>query len=148
MRLCSTDGCASGPTMGTHCITHWYIVRGKTPPPHDPPSPAFLDMIHGKRLKKQAIARVDYNAEPEWKVNEKRAVLWLAHTRDTFTAEDVWKVLEQRGEEAPHEPRAMGAIMTAAAKKEIIEATAEWVESNRPECHRRPVRIWKSRIPK
>ena len=146
MKLCATDGCTSGPTMGTHCITHWYTTRGKTPPPHTPPSDSFLAIIHGKKLKRQAIEQVDSNADPVWKLNAKRAVLHLANTRDRFTADDVWALLDERGEEAPHEPRAMGAIMTAAAKKGLIEASHEWRESNRPECHRRPVRVWESRV--
>jgi hypothetical protein len=148
MKLCSTDGCTSGPTMGAQCITHWYIVRGKTPPPHTPPSSEFLAIIHGKKLKKQAIETVERNADPIWKTNAKRAVMHLAQTRATFTADDVWRLLDERGEESPREPRAMGAIMTAAAKAGIVEASTQWVESVRPECHRRPVRIWESRITK
>jgi hypothetical protein len=44
----------------------------------------------------------------------------------------------------PREPRAIGAMMTNAAKAGVIAPTNRYTPSARPECHRRPVKIWKS----
>lgn len=132
--------------MGTLCVTHWYNAKGKNPPENDPVKPAFLDAVRGSAAKAAALRAVNDNADPVWKRNAKHAIYDLAQTRETFTTDDVWVLLHKRGEETPHEPRALGALMNAAAKKNLIVSSGDWVESNRHECHRRPIRVWRSLI--
>ena len=148
MKDCTANGCHRYPTMGTLCVTHWYHAKGKTPPENDPVKQSFDDSIKAGEGKRADIIAVDQAADPVWKTNAKRAVFDLASTRTTFTTDDVWNLLQKRNEEAPREPRALGAIMTAAASKQIIRASANYVESTRPECHRRPIRVWQSLIAK
>jgi hypothetical protein len=68
----------------------------------------------------------------------------LARMRPEFTTDDVWEHLFQNDLPMPHEPRALGAVMVAAARARIIAPTDRYTPSARPECHRRPVKIWRS----
>jgi hypothetical protein len=99
----------------------------------------------GTELKREAIERVERNADQQWKAVAEAAVRQIASTRRTLTTDDVWAALTDTGF-STHEPRAMGAIMTAAARKRWVEATDRTIESTRPENHRRPVRVWRSLI--
>jgi hypothetical protein len=56
----------------------------------------------------------------------------------------VWALLDRWGVPPPHEKRAMGAAMRAAARDLVIEATDEISLSQRAPCHRRPLRVWQS----
>lgn len=146
MKYCNAQDCDRGPSMGTFCVRHWYESRGKVCPVNDPVKPAFMDAVRGAEAKALALRNVDAAADPVWKQNAKRAVLDLATERATFTADDVWLLLHTRGEEAPREPRALGAVMTAAASSGLIAVTTNYVESQRPEAHRRPIRVWRSLV--
>jgi hypothetical protein len=97
----------------------------------------------GERRRDDAIDRVDENAQKDWKDAARVAVAALASLKDTFTTDDVWKLLETQGYQT-HEPRALGAVMRRAARNGLIESTDRTRLSERPECHRRPVRIWRS----
>jgi hypothetical protein len=48
--------------------------------------------------------------------------------------------------EAPHEPRALGAMMVQASRDGIISATDRTRNSLRPVCHSNPKRVWKSNV--
>jgi hypothetical protein len=52
--------------------------------------------------------------------------------------------MHQRGHDAPHEPRALGALMREAARNGLIEATDRVRPSERPQCHMNPKRVWRS----
>ncbi len=72
-----------------------------------------------------------------------KAVVKLAKTKRSFTTDDIWAALPASAT-AGVEPRALGAIMTSAQDQGAIKATGRYKPSKRPECHRRPVRVWKS----
>lgn len=44
---------------------------------------------------------------------------------------------------SPNDPRAMGAALIAARRDGLISATGGYRKSTRPECHARPVAIWR-----
>lgn len=69
----------------------------------------------------------------------------LARNYPEFTADDVWKLLEP-SEASTHEPRAMGAVMQAAARDHLIEATDRTTQSSLARRHARPVRVWRSLV--
>lgn len=103
----------------------------------------IFDALEGERRRDEAIHRVDLHADGDWKDAALRTVRSLAASRTTFTTDDVWKLLAGAGYEV-REPRAMGAVMRRVAGAGLIRATDHWALSKRPECHRRPVRIWES----
>lgn len=60
----------------------------------------------------------------------------------TFTTDEVWLALEENPDVGTREPRAMGAVMRAAAQQGWVRATSHYRKSVRVECHARPLRVW------
>lgn len=108
--------------------------------------PTLFDMPTAIEARDEAIERVETNAEPEWKTNCLNAIQQVALVKAEFSTDDVWEYLHQNGIEAPHENRAIGALMIKAGLKGWITTTDRYVNSLRPACHRRPVRVWRSLI--
>jgi hypothetical protein len=100
-----------------------------------------LPLFDGIAARDEALGRVEEAAPEEWKMAARRAILRLARTRPTLTTDDVWRALDGH---VPPEPRALGAIMRQSS--DILLRTERTVNSTRPECHRRPVRVWESLI--
>ena len=99
------------------------------------------DKRQGDFLRDEALARLE-RAHAEW-INEALAtVCLLANRRRELTTDAVWHLVGP----PPKEPRAMGAVMRKAASRGWIRATDRTTLSVRPECHRRPIRIWESLI--
>jgi hypothetical protein len=106
--------------------------------------PSLFDVPTGIEARDKAINAAERGAPITWVTPAEIAIAYLAKTREHFTTDDVWEHLHQRGHEFPHEPRAMGALMRNAARAGLITATDRVTPSQRPECHRRPIRIWRS----
>ena len=106
--------------------------------------PSLFDALKGIEARDTALEAVEDHANPAWKEHAETAIRFLARSRQTFTTDDVWEHLHQRGHEFPHEPRALGALMRNAAHAGLIVATDRVIPSQRPECHRRPIRVWRS----
>jgi hypothetical protein len=87
---------------------------------------------------------VEANADLNWMAAAHTAVALLAMNCDEFTTDEMWAAL--REVDATHEPRAMGAVMRAAARHGLIVKTDRVRNSVRPECHARPVAIWRSLV--
>jgi hypothetical protein len=107
---------------------------------------SFFDPGEGNRLRDHAIDLVEAHAGEDWLSCAARAIKILAQGRDKFTTDAVWALLDAWGTLPPHEERAMGAAMRGAARDGIVWATPEHVLSSRPACHRRPIRVWQSRL--
>lgn len=72
------------------------------------------------------------------------AVRDCAHQFEQFTADDVWaKLAEVR---LPGEPRWMGAAFRWACDMRLIVRTKDTRKSSRPECHHRPMAVWRSLV--
>ena len=100
----------------------------------------LLDIIASEEAKREAIARVERNMEPEWAELVDRAIMLVLSKRRDFTTDDVWDELD--GMIEPHEKRAMGAAMLRVARKGLIQATDRTRPSARAVCHANPKRIW------
>jgi hypothetical protein len=103
---------------------------------------AEYETEQAEAARDDAIAQVEANADRNWMVAAQAAVAVLAMTHDEFTTDDMWAAL--REVDGTHEPRAMGAVMRAAARRGLIVKTDRVVNSRRAECHARPVAIWRS----
>lgn len=66
------------------------------------------------------------------------AIRDCAENLETFTTDEVWKVVTSQ----PREPRAMGAAMKRAQADGMIRTTPNYRPSKREDCHGRPVRVW------
>lgn len=91
-----------------------------------------------------AIAKVDRAADEVWKWTAFEVVKFLSKRGKPFTTDAVHYLLARDHPEVEtHEPRALGAIMRRAVANGLIEPTEQHVLSKRPECHRRPIRVWR-----
>lgn len=77
----------------------------------------------------------------DWMDDTLAVIHLLSHTYSEFTTDWVWL----RVQEYPKERRMMGVAMKAAQALGYIFPTNEYRPSTRPECHGRPVRVWRSR---
>lgn len=93
-----------------------------------------------------AIDRAEAGADPAWLAAAYAAIGKVCAMRaagEDLTTDAVWCVLERDGVPPPREPRAIAAVMRRAAKCGLIEKTDRTKESVRPECHGRPVSVWR-----
>ena len=107
---------------------------------------SIFDLPLARQLRDEAINRVDEAANPVWKDAALNAVTHVARLRSHLTTDDVWQTMQDMQIPMPPEPRALGAIMQKAARLGLVTATDRIMQSARPECHARPVRVWTSLI--
>lgn len=110
-----------------------------------PPGQMNLDWEsprEGAKARDRAIDQVE-RATGEWQVEALNAIRNVATSRPELTTDDVWRAL---GRDPEVEGRAMGAAMRHAAKLGLIERTDRTVRSMRVACHRRDLRVWRSKI--
>jgi hypothetical protein len=105
---------------------------------------AEYETEQAEAARDEAIAQVEANADLNWMAAAHTAVVLLAINCDEFSTDEMWEAL--REVEPTHEPRAMGAVMRAAARHGLIVKTDRVRNSVRPECHARPVAIWRSLV--
>lgn len=105
-----------------------------------------LDGMDAPSAKIIAIAKVESHADPAWMRAARAQVDDLARIYDEFTTDHVWDFLDMPEHPKCREPRAMGAVMRKAAIDGVIATTGRYVNSNRAECHNRPVAIWRSLV--
>jgi len=120
--------------------------------------PAFdgASWREGAKRRESAIDEAEAHAQAVWLASASLAVRAVASMRAKFTTDHVWAHLFAVGEQGkngeemnrPREPRAMGAVMRTASREQVCERTDTTVCSVRASCHRRPLRIWKSKIHK
>lgn len=84
-----------------------------------------------------------YGAAPNtWKDQAQAVVHHLAIEKPFFTSEDVWATLEM----PDNGGSALGGVMRRCAKHGWIELTGETSPSTRELQHKKPVRIWRSKL--
>lgn len=96
-----------------------------------------FDAQAGAEVRDAALALFDGDV---WKAEAAAVIRTVAKAQDYLTTDDLWKA----GLRYPKEPRIIGAAVQDAARAKVIAPTAEWLESSRVVCHRRPMRVWKS----
>ena len=104
------------------------------------------NVIEATRLRDQAIRRGYDGASDRWRQRMDEAIYYLATTLDEFTTDDVWDYFETAEINVPVETRSLGGAMRRAQRAGWVKPTDRVINSERPRCHRRPVRVWISRI--
>jgi hypothetical protein len=94
--------------------------------------------------RNKAIAQVATNTDPAWAKQTLDIIKQTATDTFDFTTDDIWKALAAASLPTPHEPRALGALMLAAQRAGFITPTDRYRQSQRPECHARPIRVWQA----
>lgn len=106
---------------------------------------AFRDALDatGEQRRDSAIERV---ATPALSAAFILCVVGLVRSMPVgleFTTDDVWEIAAKRSWIVPAEPRAIGAAIVRASKEGLIASTGAYQKSRRPDCHARPVAIWR-----
>ncbi len=104
----------------------------------------IFDAAEARRLRDEAIKRVG-DAADEFVEKAMWQVYWLARRYEEITTDDLWVRLDVIGMK-PREPRVLGAVMMAAKRHRWVEATDRVKQSKRPQCHCRPLRVWRSLV--
>lgn len=104
----------------------------------------FSSTAPAQVAKIEAIERVGANAPSEWMRKAMEVTRGLAQAKPQgFSSDDVWFVLDACGYGSPPEPRALGAVFQNLARERIIVKTGEYRDSERVECHNRPIPVWR-----
>lgn len=119
------------------------LFDAPTQPVEDVPLPTRAEQAReGARLRDEGMARVESHADPDWKAAAAATVEQVARTHREFTSDDVWEA----GLPKVAESRALGPVMSAAARAGLIVSTDRFVSTTQPKSHRSPARVWASRI--
>ena len=97
-------------------------------------------MSSGEQLLDDAIERVELSSR-DWIDAATPLIKQLAESNAMITSDDVWSLID-----SPVEPRAMGAAFARARRAGWIVASDMTRRSERPEAHRRPIRLWTSNL--
>ncbi len=113
-------------------------------------SPDLFDAAAARAAKKEAMARVEANAEQSWSDRMLEMVRLTALQKLYFTADDVFELAVNRGiPYGKREMRAFGPVMLRAAKAGYcIKADCAPRNSNRKTLHASPRTVWESLIDK
>jgi len=113
---------------------------------------SYEDLLHRRQqvrtVTDEAVNRVEQHADAEWMERVFRVVCDIARARETFTANEIWDVIENVGDfPVQHEPSALGAVMRRVARERIAQVVAGVsVKSLHARQHGRGLRVWRSLI--
>ena len=110
-----------------------------------PKTPSVLDLGRAHAATEAAIARIEASARAAYLDMLVEGVRSVALGQLQLASDQVW---EHLGIERMHQgnPSALGVAFRNAAKLGYIRPQGERKDSERPTTHRRPLRIWESRI--
>lgn len=101
------------------------------------------DAEGSKQAGLEAQAQVEASANAEWLQQARLAVRRTALYRYELTTDDVWQLNPLP---PTRENRAMGPVMSWAAKAGFIESTGEFRPGQNIKHHANPKRVWRSLI--
>ena len=108
----------------------------------------LFDMDASAAARDASMQQAEDAANPEWQAYVSELIVEVARNCAEFTTDEVEWLRLQRGGPSTHEPRAMGPLMIAAAKRGVCTKTDRTQASSRVCNHRRPLRVWRSLIHK
>lgn len=101
----------------------------------------------GSGGKRDGMGRAGKHADEHWWQCMLESAKAVAERKPYVDAEDVKRWCWQHHPNAgTHEQRAVGPLMTAAAKLGYFTQTDRFNKSTLPQCHRRPMQAWQSLI--
>jgi len=96
-----------------------------------------------KKIKDEAIGRVEKNAHQEWLSAARTVVRDLARRQQYFTADDFWIEIDKLDVQT-HDNRAFGAVMREMARERLVTSTGRYVKTQRARRHSSPIAVWRS----
>lgn len=110
-----------------------------------------FDLLEVIRVREEAIARADSNANREWKTEVLDLLFEVCKTHEFLTIDDLRERILRAIKEDPdfpttHNLSALGPIMRRGAKMGWMEGTEASQPSRVVTTHSRPQRVWKSKL--
>jgi hypothetical protein len=105
-------------------------------------APGQLDMFEAQQAKAEGMGRVLEHAAPDYRVALERAIAELAARGGEFDSDDVRRIAGDPPRTT--HPNVAGAVMSAMAKRGLIEKVGYGLSSRR-EGHGNLVRRWRGR---
>lgn len=100
-------------------------------------------IFEAERLKQEGMEKSYNNSDPMWREAVVTQLHEVLRTKEYFTSDDILIPVEKKGIFTKTNS-ALGAILTAAKRSGLIEATSQFRESKRPSRHKAPLRVWKA----
>lgn len=107
--------------------------------------PVNSGVAAGIEARDTGMARVEAGAPWHFKAEADRAVWVIARRQKEFTTDEVWAEITPAAI-IGIEPRAIGPVLFAAARRGWIVNTRRQRLTSRAIAHARPVTIWESKI--
>ena len=101
-----------------------------------------FDFDGAKAARDEGMERAELHAKEEWKVRAMDTIFLVCRKQGAFTSEDLWRA----GLPKPREPRALGPMLTAAAKKGWCKSSGNFVRGTSVTRHGAPIAVWFSKI--
>lgn len=102
-------------------------------------------IFEAERLKQEGMEASYKHSDPIWREAVVTRLHEVLRTKEYFTSDDILIPVEKQGIFTKTNS-ALGAILTAAKRSGLIEATGQFRESQRPSRHRAAIRLWKSKV--
>lgn len=113
--------------------------------------PVVIDEQLTREATREAIERADENADPNWKAQFYAALVHVARSEESFTADQVWARLAELRVPHPAEARAAGGVILRATRQGVIRLRPKsephaFEESKRRHCHAMLIRVYDSLV--
>ena len=105
----------------------------------------LFDRPAAQAARDAAVAQVAIG-KADWIAAALDCVRQVAERHPQFTTDHVKLAMAEAGLRDHAEPRAWGAVMTAARRAGLCTPTHYTQNSARATCHARPLRVWQSRV--
>jgi len=119
-------------------------ICGEAPGATTQPHAAIDCPPTGAQLKRQGQKRVMDNEREAWKASAMDQIERLCRNCTTLTADDVRKVIYERGIGEPHHPNVYGGLMKLAAARGWIAKTGHYEKSEVASRHAGMIMVWRS----
>ena len=102
--------------------------------------------MDGEAGKQIGMTRAARASNPAWWIFTLECVKEVAYRMPYFSMDEVEALRIARRGPGTHEHRANGPLLAYAAKLGYCAPTIDWAPSNQKRNHKRPMRVWRSRI--
>ena len=105
----------------------------------------MVDPEATREITEDAIERAEHLTDDDRKAEMLEAIRRVAQRQPLLTADDIWIELGAVGDEYDN-GSGLGPVMREAYAIGIITSTGEFLRSQRPATHGKPIPVWKSLI--
>jgi hypothetical protein len=105
----------------------------------------IIDPEGARQAAEDGMYRAEFLTDLDRKIEMLQAVRIVAERNLYFTADQVWDVLGEVGDERD-DGSGLGPVLRMAFTSGIMEHTGSFRKSQRAPTHGRPLTLWKSRI--